>query len=437
MRGMSDKLQLDEEINVNTIQPTMLLQNDKANTVLNLVYCVLLALFLVSLNGLQKFPVLFFVNKASAGLLIIISFIATGKFYVGRLLQVFAMFVAFSFFTGVFVAVDQTLLWDTTMKLVQLILLLVCVSQFYIFKGNVKWLMIALLLNGLVMAFAGNFLSPDLMFSGKIERYSSISNNSNGLAFQLLLGLFGALYFYKDKGWLIKCLVIVAAGVFMYYIAISGSRKSSAAFVLIILAWVFFSFKMKKMLQISMGLFVIFLIGGSYMYTMLADTAVVQRFSYLEDDQSAADIRTILYREAFDLFMANPFFGVGLANFQQHSVTGLYAHSNYVELLADTGIIGFAIYYSIYLMVWINSNKLVNAFDGEETIVYLSGISKCIIILFLVIGAGAVQYDNIQHWILLLFPIILYERATLLEAEHNKIEAPEEPLLEEHENIPA
>lgn len=426
----------DETITGDTMSASMLLENEKKNVALNLVYCILLALFLISLNGLQKFPALFFINKAAGGLLVILGFVSTGKFYVAKLLKIFGVFIAFAFFSGFFVAINQTLLWDTTMKLVQLLLLLIAVSQFYIFKGEVRWLMIALLLNALVLAFAGKFLSADLVFSGKIERYSSITNNANGLAFQLLLGVIATLFFYHKEKFIYKILVAIGVGVLMYYIAISGSRKSSAAFLLVIAAWVFFSFRTKKMLQLAVTLFLLLLAGGSYLYAILEDTAVFQRVSYLEDDTSATDIRKILYREAFGLFQSYPFFGVGLANFQEYSVSGLYAHSNYMELLADTGLIGFLLFYSIYFLVWRNSDKMVKLFDGDEKVLFLSGLNKIILILFLVIGAGAVQYDNIAHWILLLFPIILHEKAIMLQEATPELPLEEQIVLDESGNIP-
>lgn len=426
----------DETITGETMNASMLLENEKKNVVLNLVYCVLIALFLISLNGLQKFPPLFFVNKAAGGLLVILGFITTGKFYVSNLLKIFGIFIAFAFFSGFFVAINQTLLWDTTMKLIQLLLLLIAISQFYIFKGEVKWLMIALLINGLVLAFAGRFLSADLMFSGKIERYSSITNNANGLAFQLLLAVIATLFFYQKEKFVYKLLVGVGVGVLMYYIAISGSRKSFAAFLLIIAAWVFLSFKAKKMLQLAVVMFLLLLAGGSYLFALLEDTAVIQRLSYLEDDTGAADIRKILYREAFGLFQSYPFFGVGLANFQEYSVSGLYAHSNYMELLADTGLIGFLLFYSIYYLVWRNSDKMVKLFNGDEKVLFLSGLNKIILILFLVIGAGAVQYDNIAHWVLLLFPIILYEKAQMLEENSPALPEEEQLMLDESGNVP-
>ena len=420
-----------------TLNASMLVANERKSFMLNAVFCILIALFLISLNGLQKFPPLFFVNKVSAGLIVILGILYSGRLYIPKLLKLFGVFIVVSFFSGFFTAIDQELLFDNAMKLLQLLLLLTAISQFYIFRGNLDGLMIALIINALVLAFAGKFLSPDLVFSGKIERYSSITNNSNGFAFQLLLGVIGTLFFYRKNSIIVKLLVAAGVGMLMYYIAISGSRKSLAGFAIVVTAWVYFSFNLKKSLQIATVLFLMALAAGSYVFALLEDTAVVQRLYQLESDSGAADIRAILYREAFEVFQEHPFFGVGLDNFRRYSVSGLYAHSNYMELLADTGIIGFALFFAVYLLVWRNSDRLVRLFERDETAIFLSGINKCIIILFLVIGAGAVQYDNIAHWTLLLFPIILQEKAALMVSEATQEEEEKELAMDETGSVSA
>tara|TARA_B100000767_G_C19545035_1_gene442455 strand:+ start:85 stop:570 length:486 start_codon:yes stop_codon:yes gene_type:complete len=50
---------------------------------------------------------------------------------------------------------------------------------------------------------------------------------------------------------------------------------------------------------------------------------------------------------AINLWLERPILGYGVGGFQQ--MHGAYAHNNWVDILANHGLIGFIIYYSIYI----------------------------------------------------------------------------------------
>jgi len=69
------------------------------------------------------------------------------------------------------------------------------------------------------------------------------------------------------------------------------------------------------------------------------------------------DHSTLLRQEyvavGLEVFKENPVFGIGIGNAHLVNIQDVYLHNNYVELLADGGIIGFLIYYSIYAyLLW-------------------------------------------------------------------------------------
>jgi O-antigen ligase len=280
----------------------------------------------------------------------------------------------------------------------------------------------AIVLNCVLLIMAGKFLDPEVLHQGnQIERFTSINENPNGLAFQLLVGFISVLFFFNRTNLFGKGVVGLLAILFFYNIAISGSRKAMIAYVLIFFCFIFFSFPAKKSIFYFFVVSMIGLFAGSYLFSLVSDTAVVQRFYKLTDNAGAADIRTQLYKEAFNAFADNPLFGIGLDNFRLYSSSGLYAHSNYMELLADTGLVGFCIYYLMYVKVWMGGRKIRRLESQSEQSLFLSGLFKCVIILFLIIGAGSVQYDNFTHWILLLFPVIMIEQS-MLNAEEQDTE---------------
>ena len=395
----------------------------RSNWLIDGIYFLVLLTFLISINGIQKFPVLLFVNKAAGLLLILISIILVRKIYIPNILKVFLAFIVVTFFSGVLFGFNTDRVTDTSERLIQLFVLLVAVTQYYIFVGNVRVLLITLVVNSVILISAGKVFNQDLLYTGnQIERYASITSNANGFAFQILLGFVASLYFWAGGNIIRKILLAAVSSLQLYNIAISGSRKSLVAFVLIGLAYIYFSFPVRKSFQYLLVIGMVGIFAGSYLFSAISDTAAIQRIYKLKEDSDGADIRKILYREAFNVFADSPFIGKGLDNFRLFSASGLYAHSNYLELLADTGIIGFILFYMVYIMVWRNSSQLKYYDESSDHAKLLSGIFKCIIILFLIVGLGSVQYDSITHWILLIFPIVVYEQLVLRDRELEALE---------------
>ncbi|UQZ75703.1 hypothetical protein C2I17_14720 [Niallia circulans] len=106
--------------------------------------------------------------------------------------------------------------------------------------------------------------------------------------------------------------------------------------------------------------------------------------------------RELLRENAWDLFRQYPIFGYGLDAFKSytsmHGTRAVYAHSNYLELLASLGLTGFILFYGTMLVlvmkIWFNYRKT------NESI-YIFGIS--FILVQLVMDYGQVSYYTITH----------------------------------------
>ncbi len=65
---------------------------------------------------------------------------------------------------------------------------------------------------------------------------------------------------------------------------------------------------------------------------------------------NASDIiRSNLVEFGIELFKQHPIKGVGIANYELLNIYGIYSHSNYIEMLANVGIIGFILFYLPYV----------------------------------------------------------------------------------------
>ena len=126
---------------------------------------------------------------------------------------------------------------------------------------------------------------------------------------------------------------------------------------------------------------------------------------FLSDDSvvnidSSARTREIYIQLGWAQFLQTPIGGIGIGN--TYFITQLYhgstyLHNNYIELLAAGGILGFGLYYSIYVYLFINL--------GRDAIKYKNIYSEicCIMLAInLVADVGTVSYYKKQNIFLLM-----------------------------------
>ena len=173
---------------------------------------------------------------------------------------------------------------------------------------------------------------------------------------------------------LVFCVVLFLAYVFSksYYIPalfifaniiISGSRKvllvSALAFIILYLVSAGRGSITKRLKRV----FVLLLISGfamwiimsnEFLYKLIGEKTLVVVSEMLNIDfgvksDASTDQRKELIVIAGDVFKTHWFNGVGYYSFMNYNKWNVYAHNNYMELLADLGIVGFCAYYWFYL----------------------------------------------------------------------------------------
>jgi O-antigen ligase len=118
--------------------------------------------------------------------------------------------------------------------------------------------------------------------------------------------------------------------------------------------------------------------------------------------------RAYLYKVGLKNFMNSPIIGNGLSSFDDTDLgigtisrrIGAYAHSNLIEVLASSGVIGFILYYSIY---WTCISRLLYQFKFElnthiKSIWYLA---TTFIAVMLTYELFSVTYYGKEFWIFL------------------------------------
>lgn len=176
----------------------------------------------------------------------------------------------------------------------------------------------------------------------------------NRSGFYALLPLTVALGFliYQRKS-RFKWLFILLFPVLALGLTLTGSRGGTlGSIVALFMLWLFSKYKLRFALLLSVSLFV-----GSYLLTSYGDVSVSQLYTtrWIGRDNGGlltfADTRLNTWKIGLMEFLSSPLWGIGWGNFNGEWIDSNYgavvsqetadsAHSSYIELLSETGLLG-------------------------------------------------------------------------------------------------
>lgn len=274
-------------------------------------------------------------------------------FFIG--LSIFSLFYT--------VSITQTL--DRLLALFSLFLFVITLSQYvvseyyldrvitYIICGTFIYIVLFLILN--LKSFGNIFL---------IDFPMEINNIVTPSIYYIIWRLF-------DKNNNTKIYFILFS-IFYSICLISGIKKA------IVFPFVFLFFflneeykgnALKKVVYLF-GIFLLFFLVGYFIFNNpILYELVGVRFEGLLNfftGQGRVDgstrTRFGLINDAWTIFKENPLLGVGLGSFREVTKFNVYAHNNFMELLASLGIVGFLFFYwlPIYLIFKIKNSKILN-----------------------------------------------------------------------------
>lgn len=135
-------------------------------------------------------------------------------------------------------------------------------------------------------------------------------------------------------------------------------------------------------------------------------------FNFFSSDaqvSSQSDLSTIgryaLLNEAISVFFHNPILGVGLGNFVYVNSFNIWAENNFMEILVDTGLVGFIIYYSLIFKIFVVS---LLGCKGQSERSLLCKKLITILICFSFIDFTMVSYFNSTLQIFLAYIFAMY-----------------------------
>jgi O-antigen ligase len=207
-----------------------------------------------------------------------------------------------------------------------------------------------------------------------------------------------------------KALLVAFVVVAVYVTFQTGSRKTSTAMTILIVVWVIWLLPQGKgvitlIWRASAGI-VILIIGWSLLTLVLDETMVGKRFNELIDRGNGSlvlgvdeDIRIDMYRAGWRMFTEHPVAGVGLGHYQVFYWKGAYSHSDYIEPLACTGLVGFMIYHCFSILLArriLRLRKRVR--DQNEK--YKLDVMLLVLVTGWLLGFGAPYWSIQRHFVL-------------------------------------
>lgn len=316
-------------------------------------------------------------------------------------------FVLYSFFTC-FWAIDPNYAFAKSKTIFILWIFSTMIYCFFSKKDYIKIIPNALLIAGVslsiyILAYYGVREYFTLISMG--ERVGTDINNVNAIGLQTGITVIICFYEAMQKGK--KYLYFIAVIPFIVSMG-TGSRK---ALVLIVIGMLLLYLlqiqkgkRIKKIIQFMIISFVIIFV----LQMPIFQNVMMYRIDSLINlvtgngkvDHSALE-RKAMVDIGWNQFLKKPLLGIGMDNakyvVREHLGRFVYMHNNFVELLVNGGIIGFLLYYSMYVYIFI---KQIPFLKAKDDIVILSFI---ILFLQVIMDYGVVSYYTKTTYVYLIF----------------------------------
>lgn len=229
--------------------------------------------------------------------------------------------------------------------------------------------------------------------------------NANTFGVLMLSGIFALAHFWGLKRFRFArpAIPFLALGLAVSLVS-SASRKSFSSLVLFLMLWVWFCYVRNRSRNLA-GAFVVVavLLAGGYWFAadMVQNSRLGMRLANTGED--TGDLKRFeMYSALPVLLNVNPWTGVGLGNFgtKTRALVGgeeSYSHSDYVEVLATTGVVGALLYLPIYLVWWRRLARIAKT-SADPEILYQARHGQAVLLVMLVLGFGVPNFMQTEQW---------------------------------------
>ncbi|MDD4893792.1 MAG: O-antigen ligase family protein [Candidatus Omnitrophica bacterium] len=259
---------------------------------------------------------------------------------------------------------DPSLSFARLLTIVQLVILLL-VSVDILVAKKLDFIIFSYIVSVFYAAGIG-FLQ--ISNSNDLIRITGTLENANAFGVAVLFAMVFLFYMaLVTPKWFVKLVCYGAVGFLFVLLLRSGSRKAMIGVLAFPIIYLFVSgiagikkFSWKRTFFTILTLFLCgYLVYHSPFWSRLHDALSVVRYRDTSLADASLSERIQMFTLGFQLFLQHPFLGIGIDNFGNYLSLSpetysrfAYAHSNYIEVLATTGAIGFTLYYAIYYTIF-------------------------------------------------------------------------------------
>ena len=293
------------------------------------------------------------------------------KLYVPAEYRVVGTWVLFCALSA-FAALDPNLAFDKLMTLVTVIPMSFVLMHFVLWYRAPRSIWAGVIIGALLMCYLAARAGP---IEPTDERLTATAGNANTLGYVLVVACVLLVHaMFSVRSLVLKAGTVVLAAVIVYVIPLTGSKQALISLFIAAAAYMALKIDFKSARQVvrSFAVITMFLCALTAALFYFERTAYFDRLLDFRDAAIAGKLdesgrtgestknRYLFYVNGIDMAAHNPAVGVGLDNFRL-AITeypgfrglrmGAYAHSNYIEVLADTGFIGFMLYFAMYVVL--------------------------------------------------------------------------------------
>lgn len=258
-------------------------------------------------------------------------------------------FAAISSITGVLFGNNRSLVITQVAFLIRSLILGYLIIRITIYKRNESFIAIALCVSGMILSLYMIVSGGEAYVS---NRYSiSEGMNVNTLAVLIMFSIWALSRICEEKRNLVisLLLMIIGTSLSLYVVMLTASRKGMIGLLFIVLFWLVRCFlpmikrnsPVISLLAIFAGLALVLYILYRYRDAfILRSSTLFERMDEFADGDGDWLIRWDMIKDAIQVGITHPIFGVGLNNYRLYSAFGSYSHNTYAEAFACTGIFG-------------------------------------------------------------------------------------------------
>lgn len=276
------------------------------------------------------------------------------------------IFVAFCYLSSVW-ALDPNLAIDKGTSIVKNGMCVFLIYIYYQKSDSIKHLLRTMMYGGYTLiilsaGFWGLDSISNLINSSTRMEGGFLNQNTLGMlaALTIIINLYFIIYYREEKRGLLFAVIS------LIILAAAGSRKSILELIFgIFILLILYNYDKKKLFKsvvkiiIALLVFVILIVVLSKLsmfdFVKLRIENLVNQLTGSGHTDRSVRYRALLDVLGWQIFTDNPFLGVGMdcARIPVKQMTGIdyYLHNNYLEILADGGVVGFILYFSFYVII--------------------------------------------------------------------------------------